>query len=106
MKKNLIVKKNWEFQEIINKKQQFISKTLILYHINSDKFQIGISIPKKFANAVLRNYLKRQIKAIIDQEISIGLINKKIVLIVRKSFINLSFIDKKNELMKIFNKLD
>ncbi|WP_404912111.1 ribonuclease P protein component [Mesomycoplasma hyopneumoniae] len=62
MQKIRSIKKNWEFQAIINKKNQIVTNYLIFYYVKSDFFEIGISVPKKFANAVKRNYYKRQIK--------------------------------------------
>lgn len=105
MKKEYILKKNLEFQEIINKKKQIINKYLILYYENSDHFQIGISTPKKFANAINRNYIKRQIKWVLDTSIDYKNIKKRIVLIVRKDFLQLSIDDKKNQIIKNINKL-
>lgn len=105
MKKSNILKKNWEFQKIINHKKQFISKFLILYYSKSSECQIGISIPKKFAIAVKRNYLKRQIRAIIDKNNLLNSVKFKIVLIVRKDFIDIPFEKKELEIIKIFEKL-
>ena len=105
LKKENIVKKNWEFQKIINSKKQYLSKYLILYYLKNQHFEIGISIPKKFANAVQRNYLKRQIRSIIKQKINFSNLNYRIVLIVRKEFIKLPFEQKVQQIEKIFMKL-
>lgn len=105
LKKENIVKKNWEFQKIINSKKQYLSKYLILYYLKNQNFEIGISIPKKFANAVQRNYLKRQIRSIIKQKINFLNLNYRIVLIVRKEFIKLPFEQKVQQVEKIFMKL-
>ena len=43
MKKENILKKNLEFQKIINKKKQTINKYLIIYYVKSDHFEIGIT---------------------------------------------------------------
>lgn len=105
MKKENIVKKNWEFQKIILLKKQFINKYLIIYYVKNKKFEIGISIPKKFANAVERNYLKRQIKSILDKNIDVDKVGYKVVLIVRKDFIELPFLKKEEQVVKMFDKL-
>ncbi len=105
MKKEFILKKNLEFQRIINQKKQLINKFIIIYYENSNHFEIGISTPKKFANAVKRNLIKRQIKWILDTSINYLSIKKRVVLIVRKEFINLSIIDKKKNIIKMFEKL-
>lgn len=105
MKKNNILKKNLDFKKIISKKKQLISKHLIIYYEESEKFEIGISTPKKFANAVKRNFIKRQIKWILDNFVNYQKIKKRIVLIVRKEFIDLKMVDKKEKIIKIFLKL-
>lgn len=106
MKKENILRKNLEFQKIINKKQQFINKFLIIYYIKSDHFEIGISIPKKFINAVKRNFIKRQIKWILDTYIDYKNIKYKLVLIVRKEYINLTIDEKKEQVIKMFKKFN
>ena len=106
MKKCYVVRKNWEFQKIIDFKKQYISKVLILYYCASTRFQIGISIPKKFAKATQRNFLKRQIRAILESnKENLIQLPYKVVLIVRKDFIDLDFQQKKFQVEKILNKL-
>ncbi|MDJ1647070.1 ribonuclease P protein component [Mycoplasma phocimorsus] len=85
-------------------KKQVINKWLVLYYKESQSFKIGISIPKKFANAVSRNKIKRQTKAILR---TLNLFNLKlrIVLIIRKEYIDAAFEEKVKFLKNIFNKL-
>ncbi len=104
MKKNEIVKKTQEFQSIIRNKKQFVSNNLILYYVKNDSFQIGISIPKKFINAVGRNYLRRQIRSIVSK-INYKNIKYKIILIIRKDFIKLTYIEKETEVKKFIERL-
>ncbi|WGI36657.1 ribonuclease P protein component [Mesomycoplasma lagogenitalium] len=104
MKKENRLKKNWEFQDVINNKKQIVTKSLILYYKSFNIFQIGISVPKKFSNAVKRNYYRRQIKSILNK-INYKEIKFQIVLILRKGFLNLSFQEKENEIIKIFRRL-
>lgn len=106
MKKDNILKKNLDFQKVINSKNQLINKYIILYHVDYHTFEIGISIPKKFANAIKRNHIKRQIKWILDSFVDYKKKKKRIVLIVRKDFLNLSIDEKKNQIIKMFKKLD
>lgn len=105
MKKEFILKKNLDFQKIINQKKQLINKYIILYFEKSEHFEIGISTPKKFANAVNRNYIKRQIKWVFDNFIDYKNYKYRVVLIVRKDFLQLSSEEKKDQIIKIFNKL-
>lgn len=43
------VRKNWQFQNIINFKQQIVNKELILYYKEFFQFELGISIPKNLS---------------------------------------------------------
>ncbi len=104
MKKNEIVKKTQEFQNIIRNKKQFVSNNLILYYIKNDSFQIGISIPKKFINAVGRNYLRRQIRMIVSN-IDYSNIKYKIILIIRKDYMQLTYEQKKKEIIEFIERL-
>ena len=104
MKRNNRLKKNWEFQEIINSRKQNVSNFLIFYYReNKHNTRIGISISKKFANAVYRNKYKRQTKAALDI-IKPWNCNKDIVIILRKNFLTLSFENKIKELKKMFER--
>ncbi|AJR12506.1 Ribonuclease P protein component [Mesomycoplasma dispar] len=107
MQKIRTIKKNWEFQAIINQKNQIVTNYLILYYVKFDFFEIGISIPKKFANAVKRNYYKRQIKNVLHEFQKTGDVfsNFRVVLIARKTFLNLDFEEKQRKINKIFKEL-
>ncbi|MGZ9414530.1 ribonuclease P protein component [Mycoplasma sp. 5370] len=105
MKKENRLKKNWEFQEVISLKQQIITKNLILYYKKHKNFQIGISVPKKFAIAVERNFFRRQIKAIISNKMNFIDLPFQNVLILRKSFLSLPFSEKEKEVIKIYERL-
>ncbi len=106
MKKQNILKKNLDFQSVINKKKQVINKFLILYWDEWSNFEIGISTPKKFAGAIKRNLIKRQIKWILDNFVNYQQNKCRVVLIVRKDFLNLSIEEKKQQVIKIFKKLN
>lgn len=106
MKKCFIVQKNLEFQKIINKKKQLINKFIIIYYDHSEQFKIGISTPKKFANAVNRNLIKRQIKWVLDTSVDYKNIKYKIVLIVRKDYLTLTIDEKKKQIVEMLAKLN
>jgi ribonuclease P protein component len=104
MKKHEIVKKTQEFQSIIKNKKQLVSSNIILYYVKSDSFQIGISIPKKFINAVGRNYLRRQIRSIVSG-MDYSNINYKVILIIRKDYMKLTYVEKEREIVKFIERL-
>ena len=105
MKKTQIVRKNHEFQSIINSRNETVSKYVVLYKRKNDNgLRVGISISKKFANAVNRNKYKRKVKSILD---NLGLWDKKldVVLIVREPFMQLSFEEMQIKIKKIFERV-
>ena len=104
LKKN-IIKKNFEFQDIIQKKRQKVSKYLVAYSQNNkDELRVGISISKKFANAVNRNKYRRKVRSILDL-LNMWSIKKDVVLILRKSFLDLSFKEMTEEIKKILERI-
>lgn len=105
MKKKQSLKAKKEFNEVLSSGKKIRSNLLLISYVKSKDFKIGISIPKKFGNAVIRNKNKRQLKEIISK-INIYLYNYHIVVIVRKSWIDLSFDEKFNEFKKQILKIN
>lgn len=102
--KNNVVKKNWEFQKILDSHNQVVSKNLIIYFNKSDFFKVGISIPKQFANAVLRNHFKNQIRSIL-RNIDFSTLNYETVIIARKGFLSLDWNQKVKEVKKLYERI-
>lgn len=105
MKKVNVLRKNWQFQEIIDSRKQHVSNFLIFYfRANHDELRVGISISKKFANAVLRNKYRRQTRAALDL---VAPWEKKydIVIMLRKPFLDLPLDRKVEELRKMFERM-
>lgn len=90
MKKQYRLQKSWDFDAVIKSKKQVINKFLIIYYKPAKEFKVGITVPKKFCNAVLRNYCKRQLKSIIHK-MNIYNMNFHFVIILRKDFLNQTF---------------
>lgn len=106
MTKNQVVRKNHEFQKIINLKKQVVSRYLVVYYRNNKTgLKVGISVSKKFANAVMRNRYRRQVRHALDQ-INKWDIKKDAIIILRKSFFKLSFDKKVEELRKILGRMN
>ncbi|MDD3305294.1 MAG: ribonuclease P protein component [Bacilli bacterium] len=107
MKKINIIKKTQEFEKIIKNRQYYSNSFYVIYIIKKaeENYRFGISIPKKIGNSVLRNKIKRQIKSIINQNV---FFNKDFdyVIIVRKEILKLNYEEKKENLEKLFRKID
>lgn len=99
------LRKNQEFQKLIDSKKQIVSNFLIFYfRANNENLKVGISISKKFANAVFRNKYRRQTKAALDQ-IKPWELKFDVVIILRKTFLDLDYEQKTKELNKMFERL-
>ncbi|NQZ29359.1 MAG: ribonuclease P protein component [Mycoplasmatales bacterium] len=105
MKKQFRLQHNREFQSIIKKRKQFVTNSIILYYAkNDDHLRVGLSVSKKFGNAVVRNRMRRKARAII-REMRVLDLKYDVVLIVRKNFINASFEKQQKAIMQIFERL-
>ncbi|WP_406614076.1 ribonuclease P protein component [Mycoplasma corogypsi] len=103
MKKKYRLRKNWEFSAVMKSKTQLINKYLVVYYKKADEFKVGITVPKKFANAVGRNLYKRQLKAMVRNSCLMNL-PYEFVIIARKEFTQDSFDRKSKEIYKLFEK--
>ncbi|TCG11611.1 ribonuclease P protein component [Mycoplasma todarodis] len=105
MKKQFRLQHNREFQSIIKKRKQFVTGSVILYYEKNDKhLRVGLSVSKKFGNAVVRNRMRRKARAII-REMDILDLKYDVVLIVRKNFINASFDKQRKAITQVFERL-
>ncbi len=106
MNKDLILKKNLDFQKIIKKTRPFKYKYFIIYleKNNNDYYKFGFSVGKKIGNAVNRNKIKRQLKHIISKNIYHNGIN--CIIMVGRDITNKTFEEIKNDLNYTMKKLN
>lgn len=102
MKEKFRIKKNEEFQAILGQRKFFRSPSFIVYtkKKNLDLSRIGISVPKKLGNAVLRNKTKRQIRSMLD-EIGYGNYDFDCIIIVRKVYFKQDYEENRKDLEKV-----
>lgn len=95
------IKKNWEFQKIFCANNSVHTKYLSMYFLKTESWGIGIAVSKKFAKAVVRNFIKRQVKYILRKR-SLRLEGHGVVLLVKQRFCGLSFRQKEQEVLRVF----
>ena len=92
MKKENSLKKNKDFQKILEKRQSVGCSTLVIYYLKNELTytRVGISCGKRIGNAVIRNRTKRQVRALLDSILDLNLSIDYIV-IVRNKFLEQNY---------------
>ena len=70
MKKEYRIKKSDEIELVMKKGLSKANRTFIVYKYNNpeiENYRVAVSAPKKLGNAVTRNKIKRQMRAILQQ---------------------------------------
>lgn len=105
MNKKYIIRKNLDYQKIIQAKQTIKNKFFVIHYQNNtyNYSRYGISVGKKIGNAVVRNKYKRKLKAILSK----NNINSSIdyVIIVRKEVLKLSFKEIEKEILQLIKEI-
>lgn len=106
MKKYEIVKKNTDFNDIINTGRCIRNKYYSIYYKDSeDEFpKFGLAVSKKCGNAVDRNKIKRQLRNIIDDNKKLFSIKMNYIIMVRKEILNVSYLQMEEQLINLIKK--
>ena len=99
MKKINILKDSRDFDRIIKKYKPYKYKDYIIYleRDTNDVYKFGLSVGKKIGNAVNRNKVKRQLKAIISEKDYQN--NFNCIIIVGKGINERTFEERKENLL-------
>lgn len=106
LKKYEIVKKNTDFNDIINTGRCIRNKYYSIYYKDSeDDFpKFGLAVSKKCGNAVDRNKIKRQLRNIIDDNKKLFSIKMNYIIMVRKEVLNVSYLQMEEQLINLIKK--
>ncbi len=93
------IKKNQDFALTINKGQAFRYPSYLIYVKQNELgyTRVGISASKKLGNAVTRNRVKRQTRAIVDSLIDYNKYALDIVIVLKLKFLEKDFDDNKSQ---------
>lgn len=92
------IKDSKDFAITIRQGKTVKNQSFVLHYKNSDldHSRIGVSVSKKIGNAVTRNRVKRQIRAMLDSLIDYNLNKFDVVVIARQDFLNKNFEENKS----------
>lgn len=100
------IKASSDFASAIKKSQTQRNESFVV-HIASNNLshvRVGVSVSSKLGNAVVRNRIKRQIRAMCDNLIDYSASSNEIVIIAREGFKRNSFDNNKNFLKELLKK--
>lgn len=107
MKKENSLKKNQDFQKILEKKQSVGCSTLVIYYLKNelDYARVGISCGKRLGNAVIRNRTKRQVRALLDVSLNYKN-NMDYIVIVRNKFLEQNYENNLRDIKYLLEKIN
>ncbi|WP_339024439.1 ribonuclease P protein component [Spiroplasma endosymbiont of Agriotes lineatus] len=107
MQKKFRLKKNYDFQRIINEKQKIHNNSFVIYYANNslDHCRFGISVSKKNANAVNRNRIRRQVRSMLQKVWCLKNNNKDIIILVRSPYLKQEYSKNQNLLDILLKKI-
>ena len=100
------IKASEDFALAIKKGKTFSNESFVI-HVHENEYghtRIGISVSAKLCNAVNRNRVKRQIRAMCDLLVKYDEKALDVVIIAKKKFLELSFDDNKQNLEQLLSK--
>ncbi|MGM8212867.1 ribonuclease P protein component [Virgibacillus sp. W0430] len=107
MKKAYRIKRNEEFQYVMQEGNSFANRQLVIYFVENNAqhhFRIGLSVGKKLGNAVTRNQIKRYLRqAFLELEDKIKP-TVNIVIIARQPTVHMDFHQIKKSLAHLLYK--
>jgi len=95
MKKEFRIKKSDEIELVMKKGASKANRTFIVYKYKrpeSHQYRVAVSAPKRLGNAVVRNKVKRQMRAILGQNNHHLKIGYDYFIIARPDVLNLDFL--------------
>lgn len=107
MKKHYIIKKKSEIDAIFSNRVQKGNSYFTIY-VKKEKmvnFKFGMSIGKKYGNAVSRNKIKRQVRSVIRLNKDYINNNNRFIIVIKPKANTLSYLHIERELIKLLKNL-
>ena len=106
MNKDYRIRKNEQFDKIIKQGKRIRTEPLNLFVIKNEenKFRLGVATSKKIGNAVVRNKVRRQIKAIMRNYKTI--INLDVVIVAKPQIHEFTYQELASTIADVLSKLE
>ena len=100
------IKKSEEFVLTIRKGCSYRVDSFIIHVRDTDRgyTRVGISVSAKLGNAVIRNKIKRQVRAMCQSLIDFNNQSKDMVIIIKPAYLQKNYADNKLLLSNLLNK--
>lgn len=101
------IKANEDFVRAVRKGKTIKSNAYVIHYISNELglCRIGLSVSKKLGNAVVRNRIKRQVRAMCDSLIDYNVHTCDIVIVVRQDFISNDFNNNQQTLNNLLSEI-
>lgn len=108
MKRINVIKDNAEFSVVMNNGFYRKDKNFIIYSLknNLNKVRFGISVPTKLGKAHIRNYYKRVVRQICDNNKTYYSNDKDYVIIIRKGSLDSSYQELENSFRTLMDYIE
>lgn len=108
MKKREMVKSKEVFNEIINKGKSVNNNYFRIFYMNNTTSypKFGLAVGKKLGNAVTRNYIKRQLRTIVDKNKFMFSNGLDYIIMVKRAYLNTRYEILNSEFTKLIEKVN
>lgn len=101
------IKANEDFVRAVRKGKTIKSNAYVIHYFKNElgRCRIGLSVSKKLGNAVIRNRIKRQVRAMCDSLTNYNVHTCDVVIVVRPDYLTNDFNNNKETLSNLLSEI-